>query len=141
MPKNTLRSLLNKLACLIETWEYSRVLFFGILTHEHTILLFKIALLVRKKSKNSAHWVCQKYQKYTTVSNTDLYLSYNFDHLLHATDLFECYCLQNYTTISNTDLYLSNFDLSYVFPGHNDSVKWGLTVLKVPFNLMVRIVW
>ena len=30
--------------------------------------------------------------------------------------------------VSNTDLYLSYFDLSYVFPGHNDSVQRGLTV-------------
>ena len=42
--------------------------------------------------------------------------------------LFECYCWQNLTTISNTDLYLSYFDLSYIFPGHNDSVERGLTV-------------
>ena len=51
------------------------------------------------------------------------------DHLLQSTDLYECYCWQNYTTVSNTDLYLSYFDLSYVFPGHNDSVKRGLTVV------------
>ena len=51
------------------------------------------------------------------------------NHLLHSTDLFECCCWQNYTTVSNTDLYLSYFDLSYVFPGHNDSVEWGLTVI------------
>jgi hypothetical protein len=54
-------------------------------------------------------------------------------YLLHSTDLFEYYCWQNHTTISNTGLYLSYFDLSYVFPGHNDSVKWGLTVLKSNF--------
>ena len=34
-----------------------------------------------------------------------------------------------YTLLNNTDLYLSYFILSYVFLGHNDSVKWGLTVL------------
>ena len=50
------------------------------------------------------------------------------NHLLHSTDLFQCYCWQKYTTISNTDLYLSYFDLSYIFPGHNDSVEWGPTV-------------
>ena len=33
-----------------------------------------------------------------------------------------------YTLLNNTDLDLSYFDLSYVFPGHNDSVKRGLTV-------------
>ena len=42
--------------------------------------------------------------------------------------LNECYYWQNYTTVSKTDLYLSYFNLSYVFPGHNDSVKRGLTV-------------
>ena len=35
-----------------------------------------------------------------------------------------------YTLLNNTDLDLSYFDLSYVFPGHNDSVKRGLTVLQ-----------
>ena len=39
--------------------------------------------------------------------------------------------LANYTTVSNTDLYLSYFDLSYVFPGHNDSVQRGLTVFFI----------
>ena len=39
-----------------------------------------------------------------------------------------------FATISNTDLYLSYFDLSYVFPGHNDSVKRGLTVPKEFMN-------
>ena len=34
-----------------------------------------------------------------------------------------------YTLLHNTDLDLSYFDLSYVFPGHNDSVEQGLTVL------------
>ena len=34
-----------------------------------------------------------------------------------------------YTLLNNTDLDLSYFDVSYVFPGHNDSVKRGLTVL------------
>ena len=34
-----------------------------------------------------------------------------------------------YTLLNNTDLDLSYFDLSYVFPGHNDSVEQGLTVL------------
>ena len=34
-----------------------------------------------------------------------------------------------YTLLNNTDLDLSYFDLSYVFPGHIDSVKRGLTVL------------
>ena len=36
---------------------------------------------------------------------------------------------KNYTTVSNTHLYLSYFDLSYVFPGHDDGVERGLTVL------------
>ena len=45
-------------------------------------------------------------------------------------DLFECYCWQNYTTIIKTDLYLSYFDISYVFPEHNDSVQQGLTVIE-----------
>jgi hypothetical protein len=44
------------------------------------------------------------------------------NHLLHSTDLFQCYCWQNYTTISKTDLCLSYFAPSYVFQGHNDSV-------------------
>ena len=35
--------------------------------------------------------------------------------------------MQKYTTVSNTDLYLSYFDLSYIFPGNNDSVEQGLT--------------
>ena len=35
-----------------------------------------------------------------------------------------------YTLLNNTDLYLSYFILSYVFLGHNDSVEWGLTVVK-----------
>ena len=52
------------------------------------------------------------------------------NHLLHSTDLFECYCWQKYTTINNTDLYLSYFNLSYVFIGHNDSIEQGLTVPK-----------
>ena len=34
-----------------------------------------------------------------------------------------------YTLLNDTDLDLSYFDLSYVFPGHIDSVKRGLTVL------------
>ena len=50
------------------------------------------------------------------------------NHLLHSTDLFECYCWQKYTAVSNTDLYLSYLDLSYIFPGHNDSAEWGPTV-------------
>ena len=50
------------------------------------------------------------FQRYTTVSNTDLYLSYN-------------------------DLYPSYFDLSYVFSAHNDSIKRGLTVLNLSINL------
>jgi hypothetical protein len=58
------------------------------------------------------------------------------NHLLHSTDLFECYCWQNYTTISNTDLYLSYFNLSYLFPGHNDSVQWGLTVA---YSILISI--
>jgi hypothetical protein len=33
-----------------------------------------------------------------------------------------------YTLLNNTDLDLSYFDLSYVFPGHSDSVERGLTV-------------
>ena len=36
-----------------------------------------------------------------------------------------------YTLLNYTDLYLSYFILSYVFLGHNDSVKWGLTVYKL----------
>jgi hypothetical protein len=32
------------------------------------------------------------------------------------------------TVISNTDFNLSYFNLSYIFPGHNDSVERGLTV-------------
>ena len=35
-----------------------------------------------------------------------------------------------YTLLNNTDLDLSYFDLSYVFPGHSDSVERGLTVHK-----------
>ena len=54
------------------------------------------------------------------------------NHLLHITDLFECYCWQNYTTVSNTDLFLS-----YVFPEHNDSVERGLTVLKITISLKI----
>ena len=53
------------------------------------------------------------------------------NHLLHSTDLFECYCWQNYTRVSNTDLYLSYFNLSYVVPEHNDSVEWCLTVIYI----------
>jgi hypothetical protein len=99
----------------------------------------KIALIECVKMPKIA-LECYFFQSYTAVSNTDLYLSYNFQttyvenfeplikYNIHSTDLFECYCWQNYTTISNTDLYLSYFDLSYVFPGHNDSVQKGLTV-------------
>ena len=36
-----------------------------------------------------------------------------------------------YTLLSNTDLDLSYFDLSYVFPGHIDSVERGLTVYQL----------
>ena len=36
-----------------------------------------------------------------------------------------------YTLLNNTDLNLSYFDLSYVFPGHIDSVKRGLTVSQI----------
>ena len=36
-----------------------------------------------------------------------------------------------YTLLNNTDLDLSYFDLSYVFPGHNDIVEQGFTVLEV----------
>ena len=36
-----------------------------------------------------------------------------------------------YTLLNNTDLDLSYFDLSYVFPGHIDSVERGLTVSKL----------
>ena len=40
-----------------------------------------------------------------------------------------------YTLLNNTDLDLSYFDLSYVFPGHIDSVKRGLTVIdKILFT-------
>ena len=56
------------------------------------------------------------------------------------TALIECYAFQIYTTVSNTDLYLSyNFWTTYyivqtsfsaiVFPGHNDNVERGLTVV------------
>ena len=41
--------------------------------------------------------------------------------------LIEYYFFQSYATVSNTDFYLSYFNLSYVFPGHNDSVQRGLT--------------
>ena len=34
-----------------------------------------------------------------------------------------------YTLLNNTDLYLSYLDPSYVFPGHNDSVERGPTVI------------
>ena len=37
----------------------------------------------------------------------------------------------SYITVGKTDLYLSYFNLSYVFPGKNDSVKRGPTVLCV----------
>jgi hypothetical protein len=36
-----------------------------------------------------------------------------------------------YTLLNNTDLDLSYFDLSYVFPGHSDSVERGLTVCSI----------
>ena len=36
-----------------------------------------------------------------------------------------------YTLLHKTDLNLSYFDLSYVFPGHIDNVKRGLTVAMV----------
>ena len=39
-----------------------------------------------------------------------------------------------YTLLNNTDLYLSYFNLSYVFPGHNDSVERGLTVVIKGLN-------
>ena len=61
------------------------------------------------------------------------------NHLLHSTDLFECYCWQKYTAVSNTDLYLSYFDLSYIFPGHNDSVEWGPTIIYKNSNACVII--
>ena len=35
--------------------------------------------------------------------------------------------------VSNTDLYLSYLDVSYIFLGHNDSIKRGLIVNTVPF--------
>ena len=57
------------------------------------------------------------------------------DTILHSADLFKCYWWQNYTTVSNTYLYLSYFDLSYGFSGHNDSVQWGLTVIRTRMNL------
>ena len=44
---------------------------------------------------------------------------------------------QNYITISYTDLYLSYFDPSYKFPGHNDSVQQGLTV--VPSENLLKL--
>ena len=44
-----------------------------------------------------------------------------------------------YTLLNNTDLDLSYFDLSYVFPGHIDSVKRGLTVL--PEHPVRRQAW
>ena len=42
-----------------------------------------------------------------------------------------------YTLLNNTDLDLSYFDLSYVFPGHIDSVKRGLTVGKFLWPIFV----
>ena len=38
------------------------------------------------------------------------------------------------TTISNADLYLSYFYLSYIFPGRNDSVVWGLYCMYWKYN-------
>ena len=58
------------------------------------------------------------------------------NHLLHSTNLFECYCWQNYTSVSNTDLYLSYSDLSYVFPGHYDSAQRGLTVVAYYISIL-----
>ena len=43
--------------------------------------------------------------------------------------LIECHFFSSYITVGKTDLYLNYFNLSYVFPGQNDSVKRGLTVL------------
>ena len=40
---------------------------------------------------------------------------------------------------SYNSVYLSYFDLSYVFPGHNDSVQWGLTVKPYLFNLWKNV--
>ena len=42
-----------------------------------------------------------------------------------------------YTLLNNTDLYLSYFILSYVFLGHNDSVEWGLTVVRVEVDIIM----
>ena len=45
-----------------------------------------------------------------------------------------------YTLLSNTDLDLSYFDLSYVFPGHIDSVERGFTVYKLQnTNIFLQI--
>ena len=46
-----------------------------------------------------------------------------------------------YTLLNNTDLYLSYFTLSYVFLGHNDSVEWGLTVLRSILIVFSRYFW
>ena len=43
--------------------------------------------------------------------------------------LFYTILVTFYTLLNNTDLDLSYFDLSYVFPGHIDSVERGLTVI------------
>ena len=42
-----------------------------------------------------------------------------------------------YTLLHNTDLDLSYFDLSYVFPGHSDSVERGLTVLGADWKFLI----
>ena len=43
-----------------------------------------------------------------------------------------------YTLLHNTDLDLSYFDLSYVFPGHIDSVERGLTVCTM-YNMYLEL--
>jgi hypothetical protein len=55
--------------------------------------------------------------------------------------LIEYYFFQSYTTVSNTDLYLSYFNLSYVFPVHNDSVQQGLTVMDSVNDQSRQIIW
>ena len=46
-----------------------------------------------------------------------------------------------YTLLNNTDLDLSYFDLSYVFPGHIDSVERGLTVVVVALRGVSQLVY
>ena len=71
---------------------------------------------------------CVKMTKIALIEYQSLSKLQFLNHLLHSTDLFECYCWQKCTAVSNTDLYLSYFDLNYNFLGHNDSVERGPTV-------------